>query len=349
MKKRSRLIRFIITACLLIIIYVSWQLFGPVINAPQEKYFYIKTGSIYQNVKDSLAKKKIISNTYVFNAVSKYLHYDILVKPGRYRITDGMNVVNLIRMLRAGNQSPVNLVINKLRTNEDLIKKIADNFEPGPATISHFINNNDSLAKYNLDTNTVLTAVIPNTYTFVWNTPVQKLFSRLFAEKEKFWNSDRKAAAAALGLSEQQAYILASIVEEETNRQEDKGKVASVYLNRLQAGMKLAADPTVKFALKDFGLKRIMYKHLSYISPYNTYLNMGLPPGPICTPSIKTIDAVLHAPATNYLYFVARPDFSGYSNFATTYEEHKKNARAYQQALDSVILLKQGMGKVLSN
>jgi len=136
-------------------------------------------------------------------------------------------------------------------------------------------------------------------------------------------------------------YILSSIVEEETNKQEDKGKIASVYLNRLRSGIKLAADPTIKFALRDFGLKRIFFKHISYPSPYNTYLNAGLPPGPICTPSIKTIDEVLNAPATNYLYFVAKPDFSGYSNFATSYQEHKKNAKAYQQALDSIILSKQ--------
>ncbi len=218
---------------------------------------------------------------------------------------------------------------------------MADNFEPDSVTISKFINNPDSLSKYNLDTNTILTAIIPNTYTFVWNTTMPRIFSRLFAEKQKFWNTQRVAAATALGLSEQQVYILSSIVEEETNKQEDKGKIASVYLNRLHSGMKLGADPTVKFALRDFGLKRIFFKHISYPSPYNTYLNAGLPPGPICTPSIKTIDDVLNAPSTNYLYFVAKPDFSGYSNFATSYDEHKKNAKAYQQALDSIILLKQ--------
>ena len=341
MKKRSKLIRVIVTVLILIISYIAWQLFGPVINTPHEKYFYIKTGSSYRSVKDSLVKKNIVSNGYVFNAVSKYLHYNRSVRPGRYKVTDGMSMVNLVKMLRAGNQSPVNLVIIKLRTKEDLIKKMADNFESDSVTISKFINNPDSLSKYNLDTNTVLTAIIPNTYTFVWNTTMPRIFSRFFAEKQKFWNTRRTAAAEALGLTEEQVYILSSIVEEETNKQEDKGKIASVYLNRLRSGMKLAADPTIKFALRDFGLKRIFFKHISYPSPYNTYLNAGLPPGPICTPSIKTIDEVLNAPATNYLYFVARPDFSGYSNFATSYEEHKKNAKAYQQALDSIILSKQ--------
>jgi len=133
---------------------------------------------------------------------------------------------------------------------------------------------------------------------------------------------------------------MASIVEEETNKEADKGKIASVYMNRMATGMKLQADPTVKFALKNFALTRILHGHLAYPSPYNTYQNTGLPPGPICTPSVKTIDAVLNAPKTNYTYFVAKPDFNGYSNFATTYEEHLVYAKAYQQALDSLVAAK---------
>jgi len=341
MRKGKRLILFFFIAIIIVAIFIGWQLFGPTINAPQGNYFYIRTGATYENVKDNLVKKDILKRIGMFDRVAKYLNYDKSVKPGKYKINDGMSVVNLVRMLRSGNQSPVNLVITKLRTKEDLAKKISDNFESDSNTVINFLNNPDSLSKYNLDTNTVLTAIIPNTYTFTWNTTMPKIFKRLFYEQQKFWDKQRKAEAAALDLSEKQAYILASIVEEETNKQEDKGKITSVYLNRMQNGMRLGADPTVKFALKNFGLKRIYYKYLSYPSPYNTYLNAGLPPGPICTPSIKTIDAVLNAPATNYLYFVAKPDFSGYSNFAAGYEEHKKNATAYQQALDSVILLKQ--------
>ena len=148
------------------------------------------------------------------------------------------------------------------------------------------------------------------------------------------------AKAKALNLTPEQVYTMASIVEEETNAAEDKGKIASVYMNRMETGMKLQADPTVKFAMKDFDLKRIMQKHLTYPSPFNTYQNPGLPPGPICTPSIKTIDAVLNAPQTNYIYFVAKPDFNGYSNFASSYDEHMVFAKAYQQALDSLIRAK---------
>ncbi|HET7119521.1 MAG TPA: endolytic transglycosylase MltG, partial [Hanamia sp.] len=237
----------------------------------------------------------------------------------------------------SGKQVPVNLVITKLRTKEDLAKKIAEHFEVDSLTVINFLNNSDSLRQFDVDSNTVMTDVIPNTYTYVWNTPVKKIFSKLYEEEQKFWNKERLGKAQKLQLTPKQIYTLASIVEEETNKQDDKGKIASVYINRLRKGMKLAADPTVKFALKDFSLKRIYHKHLETVSPYNTYLNIGLPPGPICTPSIKTIDAVLDSPQTDYLFFVARSDFSGYSNFASTYQEHQINAKAYQQALDSLI------------
>jgi UPF0755 protein len=340
MKKRTGVILFLFTV-IIVAGYIGWQLFGPTVNSPENNFLYIRTGSTYQNVKDSLELKNVISNVSIFEKVAKYLKYENAVKAGKYKITDGMSVVNLVRMLRSGDQFPVNLVINKLRTKEDLAKKIGDRFEPDFTNALAFINNHDSLSKYNLDTNTVLTVIIPDTYTFNWNTSVSKIFRRLYAEHQKFWNTKRKAAASALGLNKMQVYILASIVEEETNKQEDKGKIASVYINRMQSGMRLAADPTVKFAMRNFGLKRIYFKHLAYPSPYNTYLNAGLPPGPICTPSVKTIDAVLNAPATDYLFFVAKPDFSGYSNFSHGYEEHKRNAKAYQQALDSIILLKQ--------
>jgi UPF0755 protein len=178
--------------------------------------------------------------------------------------------------------------------------------------------------------------VIPNTYQFFWNTSAEGVFKRLNREKEKFWTPERRAEADSLGLSVNEVYILASIVEEETNKSRDKPLVASVYLNRLHAHMPLAADPTARFAAGDFSLKRITSRQTTLKSPYNTYLHPGLPPGPICTPSIKTIDAVLHAPSTPYYYFCAKPDFSGYNNYARNYSRHLRNARAYQKALDSL-------------
>ena len=339
--KRGKVILVFILTVAFVLIYAAWNVFGPTLHKAGKEFLYIKTGSTYQNVKDNLVKNKIIKNTFWFDEISKYADYPNKVKAGKYKVTDGMSLYRLVKMLRSGKQVPVNLVITKLRTKEDLAKKIADNFETDSSTVIDFLNNDDSLIQFNVDSNTVMTDVIPNTYTYTWNTSVKNIFKKLYAEEQKFWNDERRQKAERLGLTPQQVYTLASIVEEETNEPEDKGKVASVYINRLKKGMKLAADPTVKYALRDFGLKRIYHKHLEFVSPYNTYLNTGLPPGPICTPSIKTIDAVLNSPETDYLFFVARADFSGYSDFASNYQQHEINAKAYQQALDSLVKVKQ--------
>lgn len=322
-------------------IWVAYNLLGPVVSSPEGKYFYIPTGSNYDMVKQNLEEKRIISGTFFFNLIAKQLKYPRRIKPGRYEIKDGSNLISLIRMLNAGNQSPVRLVINKLRTKEDLAKKIADNFEADEQSVFNFVNNNDSLKSFSLDTNTVMTAIMPDTYLLLWNSPFKKLFNRLNSESEKFWNETRKAKAAAKNLNPAQVYTIASIVDEETNIASDKGLVASVYINRINKGMKLQADPTVKYALRNFGLKRILFGHLKYPSPYNTYYTAGLPPGPIGTALPQTLDAVLDAPATDYLFFAAKPDLKGYHVFSATYEEHKINAKAYQQALDSIILSRQ--------
>jgi len=339
--KGRKVIFLIILLRLIAGLFFGWKIFGPAVHNPAKKFLYIKTGSTYQDVKDSLLKNKMIAGDFWFDQVSKYAGYPEKVKAGKYKINNGMSLYHLVKMLRAGRQTPVNLIITKLRTKEDLAKKISFNFEIDSSSVMDFLNNNQILKEYDVDSNTVLTDVIPNTYTYHWNTSMKNIFKKLYDEHENFWNEERRAKAMQLNLSPSQVYILASIVEEETNKQEDKGKIASVYMNRLKKGMKLAADPTVKFAMRDFELKRIYHKHLQFASAYNTYQNAGLPPGPICTPSIKTIDAVLAAPQTDYLFFVARPDFSGYSNFASDYQQHQLYARAYQKALDSLIQSKQ--------
>jgi len=337
---KKKLIRLTGLVALTAAVFLAWKIFGPTVSAPEGKYFYIKTGSTYDDVKDSLVEQKVITATFFLDLVARQIKYPGSVKPGRFEIKKGMSLFSLMRMLRSGKQSPVNFVITKLRTKEDMAQKVAANFECDSAAFLRVLNDPASLHIYNLDSNTIMTAVIPNTYRILWNTSAERILKKLSDEKVKFWNKERMAKAAALKLTPEQVYTMASIVEEETNAEEDKGKIASVYLNRMETGMKLQADPTVKFAMKDFGLKRIMEKHLFYVSPFNTYLNPGLPPGPICTPSIKTIDAVLNAPQTNFIYFVAKPDFNGYSNFASSYAEHLVFAKAYQQALDSLVKTK---------
>ncbi len=317
--------------------YAAWNIFGPTVSAPAEKYFYIKTGDTYDEVIASLKDQKIVQGGFFFNKLVAQAKYKSNVKAGRYEIKDNTSMYALIKMLKSGKQSPVRLVINKLRLKEDLAGKIGKTFEIDSLEAINFLSNKDSIAVYKLDDNTLMSAIIPNTYEFNWNTSFKKIFGRLKSEQEKFWNDNRLQKAKSKKLTPLQVYIIASIVEEETNKADDKPLVASVYTNRLLKGEKLQADPTIKFAKKDFLMTRILYSDLKFESPYNTYLHAGLPPGPICTPSTKSIDAVLNAPQTNYMFFVAKPDFKGYSNFAVTYAEHQVFARAYQQALDSSI------------
>ncbi len=329
----------LILVVLLVALFAAWQVFGPTISSPVGGFLYIKTGTSYAELKKSLDTAHIISNPWLFDQVSKRAGYHE-VKPGKYEISRGSSLVSLVRMLKRGSQVPVKLVINKLRTKEDLASKVGRLFEADSAAAIRFLTSNDSLSAYQLDTNTVMTIVIPDTYLLKWNGSFKKVFLRLLEEKNKFWTKERIARARAFGLDPGEVYTLASIVEEETNKAGDKGLIASVYFNRINKGMRLEADPTVKYAMRNFGLKRILHGHLDYSSPYNTYRNSGLPPGPISTATRATMDSVLNMPATNYIFFVAKPDFNGYSNFASTYTQHLVYAKAYQQALDSLITRK---------
>ena len=284
----------------------------------------------------------------IFEWIAKALKYTSKIKPGKYEINNGIGYLKLLRKLKSGNQAEVRLVINKIRTKEDFAGKIGAQFEVDSLTAIKFLLNNDSLKSFELDTNTVMTILIPNSYLFYWNGDFRKILSRLKKQHDYFWEGKRTTKANKIGLTPIQVYTLASIIEEETNKEEDKGKIASVYFNRYKKDMKLEADPTVKYAMRNFKLNRIFEAYLKYPSDYNTYLIKGIPPGPICTPSIPTIDAVLNMPATDYIFFVAKPDFNGYSNFSATYTEHLKNANAYQKALDSFLKDKEQKNKAIT-
>lgn len=329
----KKIILFVLTIVIIFSAYAAWKIFGAAVSTPSGEFFYIKTGAVYADLKNELLEKKFLKSNFWFEQTSKILQFK-KVKAGRYKITKGMSIYHLVKMLKNGNQVPVNLVITKLRTKEDLAKKMGSIFEFDSLQALQFLTNQDSLKTLGLDTNTVMTAVLPNTYTFYWNTTPGKVFRKLFAESQKFWTNERKEKASLLGLSTQQVYTLASIVDEETNIKADKDTIASVYLNRYKKGMKLESCPTIKYAMKNFTLTRIYDKYLQTTSPYNTYQNPGLPPGPICTPQPETIDLVLNVPQTDYLYFAAKSDLKGGSVFATSYKDHLKNAKEYQQALD---------------
>jgi len=328
-----------IVAILIIIIALTgaYIVFGPATKFSNSlRYLYVRDNSSPQEqIMHELDTGNIIRSTGIFNMLAKRLNAWDRITPGRFEIKKGESIFSIIRDLRNNHQSPVRLVINKLRIREDLARLIGKNFSTDSVNTLYFLSSNDSLSSLGVDTNTLMTLIIPDTYFLNWNSSPEKILSRLKDEQQKFWNkNDREQKAASLNLTQTQVYTLASIVEEETNKNDEKGNVASVYMNRLNKGMPLAADPTIKFALKDFALKRIYYGQLAMPSPYNTYRNKGLPPGPICTPSALTLDAVLNAPRTDYLFFVARSDFSGYHQFTSNFAEHDKYAKLYQQALN---------------
>jgi UPF0755 protein len=319
----------------------AWMVLGPGTGFSEKKEtLYIASDGVSKEaVMDSLRKRKIVRNETVFLLLADRLNYWGRIKPGKYEFDKGSSLLSIIRKLRNGQQTPVKLTINKLRTKEDLAKMTGNKFEFDSADMINFLNTNDSLKNFGVSSEQAMTMVVPDTYTFFWNTTPKKVISRLHEESEKFWKS-REGKAKEKGMSKEEAIILASIVEEETNANKEKGTIASVYRNRLKKGMPLQADPTVKFALKDFTLRRIYHTHLTVESPYNTYRNKGLPPGPICTPSKTTVDAVLNAPETEYYYFVASPAFDGTHEFSKTYEEHLVKAKRYQEALNE-----RGLGK----
>jgi UPF0755 protein len=331
--------RLLVATCAIVagvLVYAGYYVFGPNTKTfGDSKFFYVHTGSTYGDVLDGLEEQEIIRNRTSFELVATQLGYRNRVKAGKYQISRGMSNFEIVKLLRAGRQVPVKLTITKLRTKQDLVRKIAANLEADSATFRALLSDQVYLRQFGLDTNTVMSAFMPNSYQFYWNTTAENAFKKIQKETANFWNDSRKAAAQRLGLTPIQVTILASIVDEETNKNDEKPLISSVYLNRFRKGMRLQADPTVKFALQDFSIRRIREGHIAFESPYNTYQVTGLPPGPICTPSIKSIEAVLNTPDTDYIYFCAKADFSGYHAFAATYAEHMKNAHAFHQALNA--------------
>lgn len=300
----------------------------------EKAHFEYKAEGLDQ-LADSLVAKKIIFEKTSFLLLAKVFKVEEKIKPGRYLVKRKTSLLSLIRMLRNNQQATVKFILNKVRTRAELAALVGKTFDLDSAFCASYFNNNDSLAAFNTDTTQLLSLFIPDTYEFYWSTPIPKFMQKMQSNATRFWSvKNRQQKAANKGMSIKEVYTLASIVEEETNFDSDKRLIASVYQNRIKKSMPLQACPTIKYAMQDFSLTRIYEKYLTNPSPYNTYNHRGLPPGPICTPSPKTIDLVLDAPTTDYLYFVAKADFSGYHHFSSTYEEHNKYAKEYQIKLD---------------
>lgn len=300
----------------------------------KEVDFYIPTGSSFKDVLQMLAEQRMLRDTSSFRWLALQKNYPNNVYPGRYRIRDGLNNNELIGMLRSGRQEPVELVFNNIRTTGKLAATVAEQIEADSAGIRSILRDSAFLAEHQLTPETVFGVFIPNTYEIYWNTSPAQFMERMIREYRIFWNEKRLARARNIGLSPMEVMTLASIVDEETLKKDEEARIAGLYINRLKQGMRLQADPTVKFAAGDMTITRVLKKQVSIDSPYNTYQRVGLPPGPIVIPSVSAIDAVLNHERHDYLYMCAREDFSGYHNFARTLAQHNKNARSYQQALN---------------
>ncbi len=329
---------FILLLILGIIIYEGWRrIFAPnVILKKEKEYLYIRTGATFQEVFNILETEGYLRNVKTFKWLSEKKDYPEQIKAGRYLLKNGMSNNELINMLRSGKQTPISLVLRKFRTLPQIASYLGNNLEPDSTEFMRIFNDEELLLSLGLNHHTVISIFIPNTYYVFWNTDEKEFLRRMYKEFETFWNITRKEKAKELNLQPIEVITLASIIEEESNLKEEYPIIAGVYLNRLKIGMPLQADPTVRFALGDFQMKRVLLKHLNYPSLFNTYLHKGLPPGPICTPSIAAIDAVLNPSHHKYLYFCAKDDFFFFFVFAHTLVEHNKYARAYQMALNKM-------------
>lgn len=297
-------------------------------------YLYIPTGSNLDDVVAIIKAQQILNNTESFKWVASKMNFKN-IKPGKYKITKGLSNIELVRLLRSGKQEPIKLTFQNIRLKTDFAGYIGKNFEIDSLAFLNMLDSIDLVRQYGFDEETIFCMFIPNTYEMYWNTSKEKFFERMQKEYVKFWHTERLAQAKAIGLSPVQVSILASIVDQEALLNREMVRIAGVYMNRLNRGIKLEADPTVIFANGDFTVKRVLYKLLQKDSPYNTYKYIGLPPGPICMPSVAAIDAVLHFEKHNYIYFCAKEDFSGLHNFASNVTEHQMNARKFQQALNN--------------
>ena len=311
------------------------QFFGLSIRPEGERsIIYIPEEASFEQAMDSVEANLIIRNIKVLEWVAEKKKYPKLVKPGKYVIDRFLNYNQLINILRGGKQTPVNITFNNVRTMNELAGRIGGQIEADSAEIVSFFSDPENYDKDGFKQEDVISVFIPDTYEFYWNTGAAKLYNRMLREYRKFWNRERLKKCGDIGLTPVEVSTLASIIDEEALKPDEKPRIAGVYLNRLKRGIPLQADPTIKFAINNFTVNRILFKHLETDSPYNTYKHAGLPPGPIGCPSVNGIDAVLNAEKHDYLYFAAKADFSGYHNFSRTLSEHNRYANQYQRELN---------------
>jgi UPF0755 protein len=332
--------KFIIALVVLVVIglaatisFYYLKYFGPNVTGNQD-YLYIRTGQDFNDVYKTIRDNGIVKDTATFAWAAHQMKYVGHVKPGKYRLTEGMSNRKFVRMLQLGEQEQVDLTFHVFRTKEQFAGFVSKKLEADSLTLLHYLDSADFVKQYGFNTDDAFVMIMPDSYKLYWNISPDKFYKRMFTHYENFWTPERKQQAATLNLSEPQVSILASIVDAEAVYDDEMPTIAGLYLNRLHKGMKLESDPTVIFAMNDFTIHRVLNKYLTVNSPYNTYLHTGLPPGPVMMPSVNAVKSVLNYQKNDYLYMVAKEDFSNRHNFATNVAEHNINAQKFRKALD---------------
>lgn len=314
----------------------GYQLYMYIFNAnvKMEAAFIIPEGADINQVMDSLAAHDVLLNEKAFRWVAKKKEYPSMIKPGHYLFRKGMHTNQMVNMLRSGEQEPLNVTFNNARFKEDLAGKVSRYIQADSVSVLGLFSDEQKIRDYGFTPETFKAMFIPNTYEFYWTTTAEDFARRMKQEYDRFWNKERQEKAEAAGLTPVEVSILASIVQEETAKADELRRVAGLYINRLQRGIPLQADPTVKYAVGDFSLRRVLNAHLEIDSPYNTYKYAGLPPGPVNFPEMAALNAVLDYEKHDFLFMVAREDFSGYHHFSRTLSEHNRHAARYRAALN---------------
>lgn len=338
--KRKYLIWGGLAAAILLFVFILPfynRIFSPSIRLKADtQEFFVYPGDDYAAVGNRLLQDNVISEPKGFYWMAEQMNYPHNIHPGRYLLKDGMSNRELVQLLRSGKQTPVRYTFVKFRTLEDMAAATDKSFAFTKDDLLSLLKDDNYLARLGFDRASIICIFMPNTYEFYWTATPQEFVEKMLENYKKFWTrQQRNEKCRKLGLNRIEVMTLASIVEEETNHNDEKPTIAGVYLNRIRQGMPLQADPTVKFAAGDFALKRVS-GILDTDSPYNTYRYAGIPPGPICTPSPSSIDAVLDASRHAYVYFCAKPDGSGYHSFSETLDEHTNAANAYHRKLDEI-------------
>lgn len=336
MKNKKTLLPLSIVLCLILCMMATG--YGMLLNHPfhvdKATYLYIDDDDNIDSVYTKLETQLHCSTLRGFRLLSSLCGYEGHIRPGAYQIDASFTTWLAFHRVQQGMQTPVKLTIPSVRTTGRLAKTVSRQIMADSASISRLLSDSAYCARLGYRTQTLPALFIPNTYEVYWTITPEQFIERMQTEHNRFWNEARKEKAKSIGFTPNEVVTLASIVEEETAKESEKPTIAGLYINRLHKGMPLQADPTVKFALQDFTLTRIRHKHLECDSPYNTYRQTGLPPGPIRIPSISSIESVLNYTRHNYLYMCAKEDFSGYHNFAENMKQHLQNAARYQKELN---------------